>query len=263
MDAYDIPDELSMYQSQDMSKIGFIQDLIHGVRKVLDASRAISANSATVMPADNIIVPGVESLLERGQLFLEDSEWKQADEYFDRVLDIDPKHSHAYIGKLCAELNKNSEEQLASYDNALENMSNFQKALRFAIGDYHTKLESYGEATKIAMNARIEEERRTVEAHRRIVAQEEEFVRQGRCAHCGGKRNFFSGDCKSCGRGNIHRCNRCGGKFINSYSLDAMCKTCGIKKNVCSYCNGEIKIVNVEIGNFLGLFCTSCGRARA
>lgn len=35
MDAYDIPAELSMLQSQDMSKIGFIQDLLRGIKKVL------------------------------------------------------------------------------------------------------------------------------------------------------------------------------------------------------------------------------------
>ena len=35
MDPYDLPEELSALQSQDMSKIGFMQDLIRGVKKVL------------------------------------------------------------------------------------------------------------------------------------------------------------------------------------------------------------------------------------
>lgn len=35
MDAYNLPDELSLFQSQDMGKIGFIQDLIRGIKKVL------------------------------------------------------------------------------------------------------------------------------------------------------------------------------------------------------------------------------------
>ena len=34
MDPYDLPDELSSLQSQDMSKIGFMQDLVRGVRKM-------------------------------------------------------------------------------------------------------------------------------------------------------------------------------------------------------------------------------------
>ena len=40
MDAYDIPEELSMFQAQDMSKIGFIQDILHGVKKVAQKSEA-------------------------------------------------------------------------------------------------------------------------------------------------------------------------------------------------------------------------------
>jgi predicted RNase H-like nuclease (RuvC/YqgF family) len=35
MNPYDLPDELSMLQAQDMGKIGFLQDLAHGVKKVL------------------------------------------------------------------------------------------------------------------------------------------------------------------------------------------------------------------------------------
>ncbi len=34
MDPYDLPDSLSLFQSQDMSKLGFLQDLIRGIKKV-------------------------------------------------------------------------------------------------------------------------------------------------------------------------------------------------------------------------------------
>ncbi|MBP5379771.1 MAG: SH3 domain-containing protein, partial [Ruminococcus sp.] len=36
MNPYDLPDSLSMFQSQDMSKIGFLQDLIRGIKKVIN-----------------------------------------------------------------------------------------------------------------------------------------------------------------------------------------------------------------------------------
>lgn len=35
MDAYNLPEELSLFQSQDMGKIGFIQDLVRGIKKVI------------------------------------------------------------------------------------------------------------------------------------------------------------------------------------------------------------------------------------
>jgi len=36
MDPYDLPDELSHLQAQDMGKLGFMQDLVHGIRKILE-----------------------------------------------------------------------------------------------------------------------------------------------------------------------------------------------------------------------------------
>ena len=39
MDPYDLPEQLSVLQSSDMSRIGFIQELIRGIAKVLDAGK--------------------------------------------------------------------------------------------------------------------------------------------------------------------------------------------------------------------------------
>ena len=38
MDAYDLPDEFAHLQSQDMSKIGFITDVVRGVKKIVATS---------------------------------------------------------------------------------------------------------------------------------------------------------------------------------------------------------------------------------
>ena len=112
MDAYDLPEELSMLQSQDMGKIGFIQDLIRGIKKVLDTGITEPTQSSPQSAAG--VAPGVTSLLERGKLFLEDGDFKSADEYFDKVLDIDPKCAEAYWGKLLALYNVKDNDALAS-----------------------------------------------------------------------------------------------------------------------------------------------------
>lgn len=39
MDAYDLPEEFAYLQAQDMSKIGFEQDLIHGIKKLVDTDK--------------------------------------------------------------------------------------------------------------------------------------------------------------------------------------------------------------------------------
>ena len=78
MDPYDMPEELSMLQSQDMGKIGFIQDLIRGVKKVVDAAKPQEPVTETVK--ETVVVhneggSNVQALLDRGQMALEDGEW--------------------------------------------------------------------------------------------------------------------------------------------------------------------------------------------
>jgi len=88
-------------------------------------------------------IAGIESLMKRGRLALEDSDWKQADDYFGKVLDIDSEYAAAYIGKLCTELKLKNETEIANYKESVTSISNYKKALRFANADYRTKLEEY------------------------------------------------------------------------------------------------------------------------
>ena len=127
MDPYDLPEELSSLQSQDMSKIGFMQDIIHGVKKVLGADKQ-SPTNVTVQAAG----PGVASLHKRAVLFLEDNDWDSATEYFDRILDIDPEFAPAYIGKVQVKNKVGREADLARCKEPISTDPDFQKAVRFA-----------------------------------------------------------------------------------------------------------------------------------
>ena len=109
MDPYDMPEELSMLQSQDMGKIGFIQDLIRGVKKVVDAAKPQEAAAETVketVVVHNETSGNVHALLDRGQMALEDGEWTKADEFFEQVLNQDAKCGAAYLGKFLAKARK-------------------------------------------------------------------------------------------------------------------------------------------------------------
>ena len=105
MDPYDMPEELSMLQSQDMGKIGFIQDLIRGVKKVVDAAKPQEAVTETVK--ETVVVhneggSNVQALLKRGSMALEDGDWGKADEFFEQVLNQDAECGAAYLGKFLA-----------------------------------------------------------------------------------------------------------------------------------------------------------------
>ena len=130
--------------------------------QLLGGAEFIATKMPTLRPAakkaPQPAAPGVESLMKRGHLFLEDSDWKQANDYFDRVLDIDPEYAPAYIGKLCAELKVRNEEHLGDYEKSISEYGNFQKAVRFADDEYKTQVEGYDK--KIRERIRQEQERR-------------------------------------------------------------------------------------------------------
>ena len=139
MDPYDLPEALSVLQSYDMSKIGFIQDLIRGENKVMNASKLKETVRQTV-----VIQQGnanVEPLLERAFMFLEDGEWENADEFFEQVLNLEPKNAEAYLGKLMAELHVKTRDALKDQPEPFDNRNNYKKAYRFGDNALKTKLK--------------------------------------------------------------------------------------------------------------------------
>ena len=105
MDPYDLPEELSMLQSQNMSKIGFMQDLLRGVKKVLDAGQKAAAPVPAAVP---VAVPAqaananATARVKRGYMALTDMDWNAADHYFDEALNLDAELSDAYLGRFLA-----------------------------------------------------------------------------------------------------------------------------------------------------------------
>lgn len=141
MDPYDLPEEFSHLQAQDMSKLGFMQDLIRGIKK-LSASASQAVHGAPTAASVSVNA-GVEALLKRVNIFLEDDEWDSAEEYCEKVLDIDPENARAYLGKVLAELKMHTSEELFSSEKPIKDNKNFKKALRFADSELKRELEAY------------------------------------------------------------------------------------------------------------------------
>ena len=150
MDPYDLPEEFSHLQAQDMSKLGFLQDLIRGIKKItkVDEPKPMVKEKVVVSTSD----AGVEPLLERAFIFLEDGNWQDANIYCEKVLDKDPKNAEAYLGKLMAELKIKKRKELANCLKPFDNNTNYGKVLRF--GDEKLEAEMRGYIAHI--NERIE-----------------------------------------------------------------------------------------------------------
>lgn len=141
MDPYDLPEEFSHLQAQDMSKLGFMQDLIRGIKKIAQ----VDTPKATVVK-ETVISGGnanTASLLKRAFMFLEDGDWNSANEYCEKVLDIDPENALAYLGKLLSELRVRKQETLKDQAEPFDHSNNYQKTIRFADDNLKTALAGY------------------------------------------------------------------------------------------------------------------------
>ena len=143
MDPYDLPEEFSHLQAQDMSKLGFMQDLVRGIRKIAKADEPKAAQTVVVQGGGS--GADVAALLKRAYMFLEDGEWGQASEYCERVLDADPENAEAYLGELMAELRIRRREALKDAEAPFDGNDKCRKACRFGDATLRAEVEAANE----------------------------------------------------------------------------------------------------------------------
>ena len=157
MDPYDLPEEFSHLQAQDMSKLGFMQDLTRGIKKIVEAEAPKASVKETIAATATTL--NVAPLLKRAFMFLEDGDFDRADEFCEQVLNQDPENAQAYLGKLMAELRVKRQADLANCAESFDNNKNYEKAVRFADTTLSSELRGYV-ATIKDRNARKAEEAR-------------------------------------------------------------------------------------------------------
>lgn len=159
IDAYDMPKEFTRLQAQDMGKVGAIQDLVRGIDKLMGRDMGALKTSASGQTEIHHITegsPNATSLTERGNMFLEDGKFGEAEQYFDRALDIDPKSSEAYLGLFMSGIkarNRDAAEKIFVSDNRDPSRDkNWNRAKEFASNDLLNELNEW----EAARNARIQ-----------------------------------------------------------------------------------------------------------
>lgn len=145
MDPYDLPEEFSHLQAQDMSKLGFMQDLIRGIKKIVSADTAKESIKQSI--TNNSI--SVEATIDRAILLIEDGENEKADALLEQALNVAPKHPMIYVGKLMIETGVRKQEDLAKVALPFDRSPNYEKAVRFANPKLKETLEGYVEIIKV------------------------------------------------------------------------------------------------------------------
>ena len=145
MDPYDLPEEFSFLQAQDMSKLGFMQDLVAGIRKLIEGSKKTTSPSSFDQQKAEVPTKKKNPLLTRAFMFLEDGDFDKAEEYIDKVLDQEPQNPMAYLASVMTEygIRRTTGTDRITIDDLLEipeeklnEYGNYKKALRFADDDF-------------------------------------------------------------------------------------------------------------------------------
>lgn len=114
MDAYELPEEFAHLQAQDMGKIGFINDVVRGIKKVIskDSDKPKAVEQVVQQSAGST---SANAQVQRGNMALEDNEWEKAEGFFEEALNLDPQCAEAYLGKLMAKEKSSNVAELTQH----------------------------------------------------------------------------------------------------------------------------------------------------
>ena len=140
MDPYELPEEFAYIQSQDMSKIGFMQDLVRGIQKIIP-KKAPTVASGSV---ENQVV---DSMISKAFNFMSSGDFKSATLCLDTVHAYDANNAMYYVGQLMMEHNCTDIEKIAEIKTSILENEHYINAVNNADDELKEKLRSYGEHT--------------------------------------------------------------------------------------------------------------------
>ena len=147
MDPYELPREFSYYQAQDMNKLGFIPDLIRGIKKILPkevpgqqqvANAGMQGNVAT---GQNQATP----VIKKAKIFIEQRDYANAKRNLDVAFDLDPENWEIYLCNLLMDYNLGNESDLKNLNNTFDSNYNYKKIIEFADEPNANRIKSYND----------------------------------------------------------------------------------------------------------------------
>ena len=134
MSPYDMPEEFAHLQAQDMSKIGFVQQLIRGINLLIpkESPAPAAAPAPTAAPAAAPAASKVDDLLRRAKVFLEDENWDNTTQCAKDAIYADPACGPAHLYLLLAANRVSSIAKLVDYSgDSLEDNKYFNNAMKY------------------------------------------------------------------------------------------------------------------------------------
>lgn len=106
MDPYDLPEELAYLQAQDMNRVGFEEDLIRGISKIVKVKKVNDSQNVDINNLE------ISRLLKRIKTYIDDGDFINANQYCEKALDIDAENADVYFYQLLAQKGVKSLEEM-------------------------------------------------------------------------------------------------------------------------------------------------------
>lgn len=163
MDAYDLPEEFAHLQAQDMSKLGFISDVVRGIKKLISKpAEKEEANAYSVPKYESAEENPVDNNIKRAYLALEEGNFTAAELYAEMCLGEDVECAEAYLVKLMAYCEVKNKEALRRTDIRFTENVNYKRAVRFGGEQLSSELtlickdRDYNQARSLCLDAQSE-----------------------------------------------------------------------------------------------------------
>lgn len=143
MNPYDMPEVFARIQAVNMEKIGAMQDLVHGIEKILGKDKNRIVEKVVRVDENANSASKYAPLLERAWIFLEDKNWNKAREYVERVLDMNPKCGEAYLIKMLAGMSLNNRNALKNWSHPLDGYDEYKKIMKYGDDELKNELMQY------------------------------------------------------------------------------------------------------------------------
>lgn len=130
-------------------------------------------------------------LLRRAFMFLEDKEWKNADQYADNLLDAEPENPDAYLCKLLSEFRVSRKEMLSEVSREITGSKNYKNALKFDDASQKEFLERCASEVhaRVVEQERLQTEQKAIktfsdliDSHRRTQQFNRKMIKRGKSA---------------------------------------------------------------------------------
>jgi len=139
IDAYDMPEEFTHLQAQDMGKIGAVQELVRGIERLIAVEEKVSVATG--------LKDIIAATLEKTRVAIEKGDYENANRSIEAVLGFESNNAAAYLYRTVIDLKLKSVEQLIDVKTPLENNKNFIIALENADTELKKQLDEYNTAT--------------------------------------------------------------------------------------------------------------------